>query len=143
MVTVMSDKIKYNIWIPDQTAEYFLDLEEFVDQLLTFYPFLSALDLDEVLKMKDLEKQVDIATEEYSNLCQRFGKIMQEYGVINFRGSELFTRNTVTGLKLGLLMGKLKRAKSIWGDKLNIDYQAARELIQHFSDRYLMKKEEE
>lgn len=139
----MGDKIKYNIWIPDQTAEYFLDLEEFVDQLITFYPFLSGMNIERVLAIKDLEKQVNEVTDEYSNLCQKFGKIMQEYGVINFQGSELFTRNTVTGLKLGLLMGKLKRAKSIWGDKLNIDYQAAKELIQHFSDRYLMKKEEE
>ena len=55
----MADKIKYNIWIPDQTADYFLDLEEFVDQLITFYPFLSSVDLDKVLSMKDLEKQVN------------------------------------------------------------------------------------
>ena len=139
----MSDKIKYNIWIPDQTADQFLDLEEFVDQLLTFYPFLANVNINELKTMKDLDKQVDSATEEYSQLCQQYGKIMQEYGVVNFKGSELFTRNTVTGLKLGLLMGKLKRAKSIWGDKLNVDYNAAKELIQHFSDRYLMKKEEE
>ena len=139
----MSDKNKYNIWIPDQTAEHFLDLEEFVDQLITFYPFLSSINLEELSKMKDLDEEVEKTTEEYSQLCQQVGKIMQEYGVINFQGSELFTRNTVTGLKLGLLMGKLKRAKSMWGEKLNIDYQAARELIQHFSDRYLMKKDEE
>ncbi len=139
----MSDKNKYNIWIPDQTAEHFLDLEEFVDQLITFYPFLSSVDLNELSKMKNLDDEVEKTTEEYSQLCQQVGKVMQEYGVINFQGSELFTRNTVTGLKLGLLMGKLKRAKSMWGEELNIDYQAARELIQHFSDRYLMKKDEE
>ena len=68
---------------------------------------------------------------------------MQEYGVVNFKGSELFTRNTLTGLKLGLLMGKLKRVKSIWGDKLNVDYNAAKELIQHFANRYLLKRDEE
>lgn len=139
----MSDKNKYNIWIPDETADHFIDLEEFVDQLITFYPFLSTVDLEEMKSMKSLDKQVDEITEEYSQICQQLGKIMQEYGVINFRGSELFTRNTVTGLKLGLLMGKLKRARSIWGEKINIDYEAAKELIQHFSDRYLMKKDEE
>ncbi|MHA1202964.1 MAG: hypothetical protein ACTSQ4_10650 [Candidatus Heimdallarchaeaceae archaeon] len=139
----MSDKNKYNIWIPDQTAEHFLDLEEFVDQLIAFYPFLSDVDFEEMKSMKDLDKQVDETTEEYSKLCQQVGKIMQEYGVINFRGSELFTRNTVTGIKLGLLMRKLTRAKSIWGEKINIDYEAAKELIQHFSDRYLMIKDEE
>ncbi|MCK4849476.1 MAG: hypothetical protein KAT16_10640, partial [Candidatus Heimdallarchaeota archaeon] len=89
------------------------------------------------------DQSVDETTEEYNQICQQFGKVMQEYGVVNFRGNELFTRNTVTGLKLGLLMGKLERAKSMWGDKLNLDYQAARKLIQHFSDRYLIKKEED
>jgi len=139
----MSDKVKYNIWIPDKTADIFLDLEEFVDQLILFYPFLNKVKIEELRVMKDLDKQVEETTEEYSNLCQQYGKILQEFGVVNFRSSELFTRNTITGLKLGLLMGKLKRAKTLWGDKLNIDFNAARDLIQHFSDRYLMKEENE
>lgn len=142
MITV-SDKVKYNIWIPDKTADIFLDLEEFVDQLILFYPFLNKVKIEELRVMKDLDKQVEETTEEYSNLCQQYGKILQEFGVVNFRSSELFTRNTITGLKLGLLMGKLKRAKTLWGDKLNIDFNAARDLIQHFSDRYLMKEENE
>ena len=142
MIT-MSDKVKYNIWIPDKTADIFLDLEEFVDQLILFYPFLNKVKIEELRVMKDLDKQVEETTEEYSNLCQQYGKILQEFGVVNFRSSELFTRNTITGLKLGLLMGKLKRAKTLWGDKLNIDFNAARDLIQHFSDRYLMKEENE
>ncbi len=139
----MSDKVKYNIWIPDQIADLFLDLEEFVDHLITFYPFLESIDFNEMITMKELDSKLEEATEEYSQLCQQYGKIMQEYGVVNFKGSELFTRNTLTGLKLGLLMGKLKRAKSIWGDKLNVDYNAAKELIQHFANRYLLKRDEE
>jgi len=142
-VITVSDKVKYNIWIPDKTADIFLDLEEFVDQLILFYPFLNKVKIEELRVMKDLDKQVEETTEEYSNLCQQYGKILQEFGVVNFRSSELFTRNTITGLKLGLLMGKLKRAKTLWGDKLNIDFNAARDLIQHFSDRYLMKEENE
>ncbi len=139
----MSEKTKYNVWIPDQIAESFLDLDDFVTQLISFYPYLSLIDFVGIKKIKNFDQSVDETTEEYNQICQQFGKVMQEYGVVNFRGNELFTRNTVTGLKLGLLMGKLERAKSMWGDKLNLDYQAARKLIQHFSDRYLIKKEED
>ena len=139
----MSEKSKYNIWIPDQTAEEILDLEDFIDNLIIYYQFLNSFNFDEVKYMKNLDSKVRETTEEYSRISQEYGKIIQEYGVINFRGNELFTRNTVTGLKLGLIMGKLEHAKAIWGDRLNLDYHAAKELIQHFSDRYLTKKDEE
>ncbi|MCK4972849.1 MAG: hypothetical protein KAS52_05980, partial [Candidatus Heimdallarchaeota archaeon] len=61
----------------------------------------------------------------------------------NFHGNELFTRNTLTGLKLGLVMGKLERAKSIWGEQLTLNYDDAKELIQYFFDRYLKKSEDD
>ena len=139
----MSEKTKYNIWVPDKTAENFLDLEEFIDQLLLFYAYIAKVDFNKLELSTNLERQVDRTTEEYSKICQEYGKLRQEYGVVNFSGNELFTRNTVTGLKLGLLMSKLNRSKNLWGDNFSLDYEGAKELIKHFSDRYLLKRDEE
>ncbi|OLS32739.1 MAG: hypothetical protein HeimAB125_05900 [Candidatus Heimdallarchaeota archaeon AB_125] len=139
----MSEKRKFNIWIPDSTAESTPDLTDLVDQLIYYYPYLMKVDCEELKKKKDLEKESDEVNAEFFQISQVHGKLRQEYGVVHFEANELYTRNTLTGLKLGMLMKKLNRAKSIWGEKLNLDYDSAKEMIKHYSDRYLLKKEEE
>lgn len=139
----MSEKRKFNIWIPDSTAESIPDLTDLVDQLIYYYPYLMKVDCEELKKKKDLEKESDEVNAEFFQISQVHGKLRQEYGVVHFEANELYTRNTLTGLKLGMLMKKLNRAKSIWGEKLNLDYDSAKEMIKHYSDRYLLKKEEE
>ena len=139
----MKRKQKNYILIPDSVAQKMVVHEYLVDELLTFFNFINDVDFDEVYSKDNLAETLDELREEFSNISQTYGKLRQEYGVINFQGNELFTRNTVTGIKLGLMMGKLERAKSIWGPQLSLDYDAAKELILHFTDRYLFKKEEE
>ena len=139
----MKRKQKNYILIPDSVAQKLVDHEYLVDELLTFFNFINDVDFGEVYSKDNLAETLDELREEFSNISQTYGKLRQEYGVINFQGNELFTRNTVTGIKLGLMMGKLERAKSIWGPQLSLDYDAAKELILHFTDRYLFKKEEE
>ena len=139
----MKRKQKNYILIPDSVAQKMVVHEYLVDELLTFFNFINDVDFDEVYSKNNLAETLDELREEFSNISQTYGKLRQEYGVINFQGNELFTRNTVTGIKLGLMMGKLERAKSIWGPQLSLDYDAAKELILHFTDRYLFKKEEE
>jgi len=136
------NKKKYRILIPDITFDKVSDVEDMVDQLLDYYAYIQNLSEADLSDIEELNENLDRISAEYNELCQDYGKLMQEYGVLNFQGSELFTRNTITGLKLGLLMNKLERARSIWGDQLNLEYDSAKEIIQHFADRYLMKKEE-
>ena len=136
-------KSKNYILIPDSVSQKLNDHEHLIDELLTFFDFINDIDFDEVSSKDNLAETLDDLREEFSKISQTYGKLRQEYGVINFQGNELFTRNTVTGIKLGLMMGKLERAKSIWGPQLSLDYDAAKELILHFTDRYLFKKEEE
>ena len=138
----MSKKQKFTILIPDITHDLFLDIEEVIDRLIEHYKFIPEIDYKNLKEGKDVEKELDKISEEFGHISQVHGKLMQEYGVLNFSGNELYTRNTVTGIKLGLLMGKLERAKSIWGSQLSLDYNDAKILIQHFADRYLLKKEE-
>ena len=138
----MFNKKKYRILIPDITFDKVSDVEDMVDQLLDYYAYIQNLSEADLSDIEELNENLDRISAEYNELCQDYGKLMQEYGVLNFQGSELFTRNTITGLKLGLLMNKLERARSIWGDQLNLEYDSAKEIIQHFADRYLMKKEE-
>ncbi len=139
----MSEKRKFNVWIPDSIADSIPDLSDLVDQLIYYYPYLMKVDCDELIKKKDLEEELDEVNKEFFQISQVHGKLRQEFGVVHFEGNELYTRNTLTGLKLGMLMKKLDRAKSIWGDKLNLDYNSAKEMIKHYSDRYLLKREEE
>ena len=139
----MKRKLKNYILIPDSVAQNLKDHEYLVNELLTFFNFINDIDFDEVNSKENLPETLDELSEEFSKICQTYGKLRQEYGVINFHGNELFTRNTVTGIKLGLMMGKLERAESIWGPQLSLDYDAAKDLILHFTDRYLFKQEEE
>ncbi len=140
---MMRRKPKNYILIPDSVAQNMQDHEYLVNELLTFFNFISEIDFEEVKSKENLSESLDNLREEFSIISQTYGKLRQEYGVINFQGNELFTRNTVTGIKLGLMMGKLERAKSIWGTQLSLDYTAAQDLILHFTDRYLFKKDEE
>ena len=139
----MSKKRKFNIWVPDSTAETIPDIVDLVEQLLYYFPYIFKVDLEELKKKGNLEKELEEVNKEFNQISQIYGKLRQEYGVIHFEANELYTRNTLTGLKLGMLMKKLERAKSIWGDKLSLDYESAKEMIRHYSDRYLLKREEE
>ncbi|MCE7739119.1 MAG: hypothetical protein KAU62_11120 [Candidatus Heimdallarchaeota archaeon] len=139
----MSEKRKFNIWIPDSTAESIPDLVDLVEQLLYYFPYIFKVDLEELKKKDNLEKELEEVNKEFNQISQIYGKLRQEYGVIHFEANELYTRNTLTGLKLGMLMKKLEKAKSIWGPKLSLDYDSAKEIIKHYSDRYLLKREEE
>ena len=138
----MYNKKKFRILIPDASQEKISNVEDMVNQLLDYYIYIQDLDNADLTDSEKLNVNLDRISAEYNELCQDYGKLMQEYGVLNFQGSELFTRNTITGLKLGLLMNKLERAKSIWGEQLSLEYDSAKEIIQHFADRYLMKKDE-
>ena len=139
---MMYKKNKYRILIPDATFDKVSDVENMVNQLLDYYVYIQDLEEADLSDSEKLNDNLDRISTEYNELCQEYGKLMQEFGVLNFQGSELFTRNTITGLKLGLLMHKLERARSIWGNQLNLDYETAKEIIQHFANRYLMKKNE-
>ena len=139
----MKKKQTFNIHLPDTISEKINDLENVVDQFLSNFMFLENLELDDLTNEDNLEKELNKLTEEFNKVSQIYGKLRQEYGVMNFHGNELFTRNTLTGLKLGLVMSKLERAKSICGDQLSLDYNAAKELIQYFFDRYLKKSDDD
>ncbi|MHA1346822.1 MAG: hypothetical protein ACTSVO_06050 [Candidatus Heimdallarchaeaceae archaeon] len=139
----MKKKQTFNIHLPYTISEQINDLENVVDQFLLNFMFLENLELDDLTNEDNLEKELNKLTEEFNKVSQIYGKLRQEYGVMNFHGNELFTRNTLTGLKLGLVMSKLERAKSIWGDQLSLDYNAAKELIQYFFDRYLKKSDDD
>lgn len=139
----MYKKNKYRILIPDTTFDKVSDMVDMVNQLFDYYVYIQDLDGVDLYDTEKLNTNLDKLSAEFNELSQVYGKLMQEYGVLNFQGSELFTRNTITGLKLGLLMHKLERARSIWKNQLNLDYDTAKEIIQHFANRYLMKKNEE
>ncbi|MHA1552252.1 MAG: hypothetical protein ACTSUP_04525 [Candidatus Heimdallarchaeaceae archaeon] len=139
----MKKKQTFNIHLPDTISEQIDDIENIVDHFLSNYKYLVNLELDDLTNEENLEQELDKFSEEFNQISQIYGKLRQEYGVLNFHGNELFTRNTLTGLKLGLVMGKLERAKSIWGEQLTLDYDAAKELIQYFFDRYLKKSEDD
>ncbi len=139
----MSKKQKFTVLIPDETYDLFTDVDEVIDRLIEHYSFIPEINYKELKEGNEVEKELDEITEEFGHISQVHGKLMQEFGVLNFSGNELYTRNTVTGIKLGLLMGKLERAKSIWGPQLSLNYDEAKVLIQHFADRYLLKKEED
>lgn len=139
----MKKKQSFNIHLPDTILEQIDDIENVVDNFLSNFLYLENLELDDLTNEENLEKELSRLSEEFNMISQIYGKLRQEYGVMNFHGNELFTRNTLTGLKLGLVMGKLERAKSIWGEQLTLDYDAAKELIQYFFDRYLKKSEDD
>lgn len=119
------------------------NLENVADEIIKYASLLVKDNFEQIIRDDCSDEVLDPLYEQYYTLSKVYGKYRQEHGVIYFEGNELFTRNTLTGLKLSLVMRKLKRARSIWGEQLTLDYDSAKELIEHFSRRYLTKGEEE
>jgi len=137
--------VAYKIKIPKTLCDNTTHVEELIDLLLDMYPVLKEVDLER-LKEKDAhctEEEVEHYREEFFQISQEYGKLRQEYGIYHFRSNELFNRNTLTGFKLGSLKNKLYAVKKTWVNKIDLNYIAALELIDHFSHIYLFKKEEE
>ncbi len=129
--------------IPEKFVNDNTNLENVADEIIKYASLLVKDNFDQIIQDDCSDEVLDPLYEQYYTLSKVYGKYRQEHGVIYFEGNELFTRNTLTGLKLSLVMRKLKRARSIWGEQLTLDYDSAKELIEHFSRRYLTKEEEE
>lgn len=139
----MSKNKDMTLSIPEKFVSDNTNLENVADDIIKYASLLVNDNLDQITKNDCSDEVLEPLYEQYYTLSKVYGKYRQEHGVIYFEGNELFTRNTLTGLKLSLVMRKLKRARSIWGEQLTLDYDSAKELIEHFSRRYLTKEEEE
>ena len=139
----MSKNKDMTLSLPEKFVSDNTNLENVAEDIIKYASLLVNDNLDQIIKGDCSDEVLDPLYEQYYTLSKVYGKYRQEHGVIYFEGNELFTRNTLTGLKLSLVMRKLRRARSIWGDQLSLDYDSAKELIEHFSRRYLTKDEEE
>lgn len=139
----MSKNKDLTLSLPENFVSDNTNIENVADDIIKYASLLVNSNLNQIIKDDCSDEVLDPLYEQYYTLSKIYGKYRQEHGVIYFEGNELFTRNTLTGLKLSLVMRKLNRARSIWGDQLTLDYDSAKELIEHFSRRYLTKDEEE
>lgn len=117
-----------------------LDIAELIDDIIEYFTVLKDANIATVLSDSSTEDNLQSLEEEYFERNKIYSKLRQEYGKLNFQVNELFTRNTMTGLKLGLLRSKLIQAKSKWEGNIALDFDAAMKLIDHFAETYLLKR---
>ncbi|MHA1685610.1 MAG: hypothetical protein ACTSYD_04285 [Candidatus Heimdallarchaeaceae archaeon] len=134
--------MKYKIDVPeDYSKNILIPISDLVDEILELYDLLNEADFNKLLNLPHSEEELNKLEEEYFEQSKIYSKLRQEYGQLNYQANELFTRNTITGLKLGLLRSKLFQAKKKWEGNIALDFDAALRLIDHFAEVYLLKRE--
>ena len=111
--------------------------------LAYYLPFLAEL-TEEVMNwdLSDIKEHTRQSKEEFDPLSREYSNLFKEYAQIKLRANELYYRNRVVALTMGLLRQKLMRLKSS-NVALPLDYDKAIEKVEYFIYRYITKKQDD
>ncbi|MCE7743276.1 MAG: hypothetical protein GOP50_12570 [Candidatus Heimdallarchaeota archaeon] len=91
--------------------------------------------------MEDVSNKRAEDEEIFTELSKEYSGLFQDYALIRLKANELYERNRVIALTLGILRLKLIQLKES-GRELPIDYDEAIEKVEYFIYRYLTKKQD-
>ena len=77
----------------------------------------------------------------FNELSHKYSNLFKEYALIKLKANELYERNRVVALTMGLLRQKLIELKTR-GIELPLNYDDSIELVEYFIYRYLTKKQD-
>jgi len=132
MFTVkFKDKIpcENEIILASDLAYYLYYLHEIPEEL-------SDWQLDDINKKRTEDEDV------FTNLSKKYSDMFKEYALIKMKANELYERNRVVALTMGLVRQKLINMKET-GVEVPLNYDVAIAKIEHFIYRYLTKKQDE
>jgi hypothetical protein len=78
----------------------------------------------------------------FTEMSKKYSDLFKEYALIKLKANELYERNRVVALTMGLVRQKLINMKET-GIVAPLDYDIAIAKIEHFIYRYLTKKQDE
>lgn len=78
----------------------------------------------------------------FTEMSKKYSDLFKEYALIKLKANELYERNRVVALTMGLVRQKLINMKESEKDA-PLDYDVAIAKIEHFIYRYLTKKQDE
>ena len=91
--------------------------------------------------LEDLSKKREEDENIFNDLSHKYSNLFKEYALIKLKANELYERNRVVALTMGLLRQRLIELKSS-GRELPLDYDESIEKVEYFIYRYLTKKQD-
>ncbi len=93
-------------------------------------------------QIDDLNKKREEDEEIFTELSKKYSDLFKEYALIKLKANELYERNRVIALTVGLVRQRLIAMKED-GIEAPLDYDIAVAKIEHFIYRYLTKQQDE
>ncbi len=93
-------------------------------------------------KLDDLNEKRNEDEKIFTEMSKKYSDLFKEYALIKMKANELYERNRVVALTMGLVRQKLINMKET-GKYAPLDYDVAIAKIEHFIYRYLTKKQDE
>ena len=93
-------------------------------------------------QLEDLNEKRHEDEKIFTDLSKKYSDLFKEYALIKLKANELYERNRVVALTMGLVRQKLMNMKET-GIEAPLDYDIAIAKIEHFIYRYLTKRQDE
>ena len=111
---------------------------------LAYYLYYLDVIPDELAKWKieDINDKKNKDEKEFTEISKNYSTLFQEYALIRLKANELYERNRVVALTLGILRQKLLKHKEA-GRDVPLDLEKAIETVEYFIYRYITKKQDD
>ncbi len=93
-------------------------------------------------KIEDIKEKKNKDETEFTEISNNYSTLFQEYALIRLKANELYERNRVIALTLGILRQKLLLFKEA-DREIPIDLEKAIETVEYFIYRYITKKQDD
>ncbi len=93
-------------------------------------------------KIEDINDKKNKDEKEFTEISKNYSTLFQEYALIRLKANELYERNRVVALTLGILRQKLLKYKEA-GRDVPLDLEKAIETVEYFIYRYITKKQDD
>ena len=118
--------------------------EQILSSDLAYYLYYLDIIPDELAewKIEDINEKKNKDETEFTEISKNYSTLFQEYALIRLKANELYERNRVIALTLGILRQKLMlfKEKEL---EIPLDLEKAIETIEYFIYRYITKKQDD
>ena len=118
--------------------------EQILSSDLAYYLYYLDVIPDELAewKIEDIKEKKNKDEKEFTEISKNYSTLFQEYALIRLKANELYERNRVIALTLGILRQKLMLFKEK-GLEIPLDLEKAIETVEYFIYRYITKKQDD
>ncbi len=118
--------------------------EQILSSDLAYYLYYLDVIPDELAewKIEDIKEKKNKDEKEFTEISKNYSTLFQEYALIRLKANELYERNRVIALTLGILRQKLLLFKES-DREIPLDLEKAIETVEYFIYRYITKKQDD